>query len=157
MANRANRLRIVKDETGRTQWPSVGTILECRPYLDEIARHRVVSSQGTDYVVATVAEHGAGTTFVTGAYPVARGYLVMLRQPLFEVRCVSHESAIEAHLDLVHALAEMGTASVRAQRALLARRRRERTTAVGNVSRIGARTGIELELAMATVPLECVV
>ena len=157
MAIRGNRLRIVNDDSGQTLSPPVGAILECRPYLDEIARHRVISSRGSDYVVATVAEHGTATTFVTGAYPVSRGYLVMLRQPLFEVRCGSQEMALETHLDLVQALAEMGTASVRAQRALLVRRRRKHSAGADNISHIDGRPGIERDLAVAAVPLECVV
>jgi len=103
------------------------------PYRGELARSRVITADGYDYIVATVPTvHGdddhdltdvAG--FVTGAYPVSQGYLTMLRQPLCELRSADALAAHERHEQLVNVLAEVGARLVRARGSLAARRRAE--------------------------------
>jgi hypothetical protein len=114
-------------------WPGVlppaGTVRTCAPYRGELARHRLVSADGHDYVVATVQTATRTSTYVTGAYPVSRGYLVMIRQPLYEIRSTSLEAAHQQHEQLVEVLAEAGVGVVRARRALAARQRAERSEA----------------------------
>jgi hypothetical protein len=111
--------------------PAPSTVRTCRPYSGELARHRVISADGFDYVVATVAETAhQRRRYVTGAYPVQRGYLVMLRQPLYEVRTDEPAAAHEQHEALVRVLAEAGVRVVRARRILAARQRAERAEAL---------------------------
>lgn len=112
--------------------PPAGTVRTCAPYRGETARHRVISADGHDYVVATLREARAGSAYLTGAYPVARGYLVMVRQPLYEIRSQSAGEARERHERLVEALAQAGVRLVRAQRTLAARRRAEKREAALN-------------------------
>ena len=107
-----------------TQAPS-GSVRQCKPYAGELARHRVVSADGQDYVVATYAERAGEQVYLTGAYPVNRGYLVMLCQPLYETRTAAAGEAREQHEQLVRALAEAGVKVVRARRTLANRRRME--------------------------------
>jgi hypothetical protein len=108
--------------------PANGTVRRCDPYRGEILRHRVVSADGHDAAVTTVhAPHGA---FLTGAYPVQQGYLVMIRQPYFEARSANEEAAAAQHEQLVRALAEAGVGIVRARRRLAARQRAEQREAV---------------------------
>jgi hypothetical protein len=95
------------------------------PYAGELARHRVITADGHDYVVATTRVQG-DDGFVTGAYPVTRGYLVMVRQPLCELRDGEAAAAHERHKQLVRVLAEAGVKLVRARRALAARHHSER-------------------------------
>ncbi|MBF6591073.1 MAG: hypothetical protein IVW57_11185 [Ktedonobacterales bacterium] len=102
-----------------------GSVRSCLPYGGELARHRVITADGHDFVVATVELHGQKTRFVTAAFPVQQGYLVMVRQPLCELRSAESDAAREAHEKLVHVLAEAGVGVVRARRALAARRRAE--------------------------------
>ena len=100
--------------------PANGTVRRCAPYRGETLRHRVISADGHDIVVTTVhAPYGA---FLTGAYPVQQGYLVMICQPYFEAQSVTQEAAAEQHEQLVRALAEAGVGIVRARRRLAARR-----------------------------------
>jgi hypothetical protein len=108
----------------------LGSVRECLPYADEQARHRVVTADGHDYVVATTRAQGEREAYVTGAYPVNRGYLVMVRQPLCELRSRDALEAAERHEQLVRVLAEAGVQLVRARRALAARHRSERLTLV---------------------------
>jgi hypothetical protein len=116
--------------------PVNGSVCACRPYAGELARHRVISADGCDYVVATVAETAQERrVYVTGAYPVQRGYLVMLRQPLYEVRSADADDAREQHEALVSVLAEAGVRIVRARRILAARQRAERAEAMRGVKR----------------------
>ena len=103
--------------------PEPGSIRVCVPYRGELARHRLITADGHDYVVSTVFEAGHQRAYVTGAYPVQRGYLVMVRQPLHEVRSIDAESASEQHGQLVTVLAEAGVGVVRARRQLAARKR----------------------------------
>jgi hypothetical protein len=108
--------------------PTNGTVRRCAPYRGEIERHRVMSADGNDIAVTTVhALHGA---FLTGAYPVQQGYLVMIRQPYFEARSANEEAAAEQHEQLVRALAEAGVGIVRARRRLAARQRAEQREAM---------------------------
>jgi hypothetical protein len=108
--------------------PANGTVRRCAPYRGETLRHRVISADGHDVVVTTVhAPHGA---FLTGAYPVQQGYLVMIRQPYFEARSGDEEASVEQHEQLVRALAEAGVGIVRARRRLAARQRAEQREAI---------------------------
>ena len=108
--------------------PANGTVRRCAPYRGETARHRVISADGYDVAVTTVhAPHGA---FLTGAYPIQQGYLVMIRQPYFEARSANEEAAAEQHEQLVRALAEAGVGIVRARRRLAARQRAEQREAI---------------------------
>jgi hypothetical protein len=106
--------------------PPAGTIRTCVPYRGEIARHRVISADGYDYAVATTYIADRQMPYTTGAYPVSRGYLVMVRQPLYEVRSAAAEAAHEQHEQLINVLANAGVRIVRARRALAARQRTER-------------------------------
>ena len=105
--------------------PIPGTVRECMPYAGEIARHRVITADGFDYVVATLIPQVEGEKYVTAAYPVSRGYLVMVRQPLCELWSAEAQGAGEQQERLVHVLAQAGVKLVRARRALAARHRNE--------------------------------
>ncbi len=118
----------------------IGSVRSCSLYRGELARHRVITADGHDYVVTTTREDESGSTFLTGAYPVSRGYLVMLRQGLYEIRSAAAETALEQHEQLVRVLAEAGVGVVRARRVLTARRRSERAEALrGNARPHAAR------------------
>jgi hypothetical protein len=105
--------------------PVPGTVRECRPYAGEMARHRLITADGFDYVVVTLEPRHDGEKYVTEAYPVSRGYLVMVRQPLCELRSTDAHAAGKQQELLVHVLAEAGVKLVRARRALAARHRNE--------------------------------
>lgn len=105
--------------------PPRGSVRSCRAYRDELQRHRVITADGLDFAVATHRRPG-GKGFITGAYPVQQGYLVMVRQPLCELRSDNEESARGEHDNLVQVLAEAGIGVVRARRALAARQRAEK-------------------------------
>jgi hypothetical protein len=105
--------------------PIPGTVRECKPYAGEMARHRVITADGFDYVVATLVPQNEGDRYVTAAYPVSRGYLVMVRQPLCELRSAEARAAGEQLNLLVQVLAQAGVKLVRARRALAARHRNE--------------------------------
>jgi type IV secretory pathway protease TraF len=94
----------------------------------QLARRRVISANGYEVVVTTV--HAARGVWLTGAYPVQQGYLVMIRQPYFEARSADEEAAVEQHEQLVRALAEAGVGIVRARRRLAARQRAEQREAI---------------------------
>ncbi len=111
--------------TSQALQPPCGSVHACALYRGELARHRVITSDGYDYVVATVREPRAALPLVTGAYPVVRGYLVMLRQPLYEVRSLDERQALDEHERLVRVLAEAGVRVVRARKQLAARQRAE--------------------------------
>ncbi len=121
--------------SSQTMQPACGSVRVCVPYAGELARHRLISADGCDYVVATVLERGRSAHYVTGAYPVTRGYLVMLRQPLCEIRSEHAGRARREHDALVQVLAEAGVSVVRARRLLAARQRAERAEAVRAASR----------------------
>ena len=129
MARRARPQTSQADCILHSMQPPAGTVRTCAPYRGETARHRVISADGYDYVVATLREARGNTAYLTGAYPVSRGYLVMVRQPLYEIRSQSAGEARERHDQLVEALAQAGVRLVRAQRALAARRRAEKREA----------------------------
>lgn len=114
--------------------PPCGSVRTCTPYQGELARHRVITAEGHDYIVTTVrvgAQQplGADDRYTTGAYPVARGYLVMMRQPLCEISSEGSAAAREQHEQLVRVLAEAGVGVVRARRILAARQRAEQAEA----------------------------
>lgn len=94
--------------------PANGTIRACVAQRGELLHHRVVSAEGRDVAVTTAVQ---AEGFVTGAYPVQQGYLVMLRQPLYEVHSTTVEAAREQHDLLVRTLAHAGVRVVRARRA----------------------------------------
>jgi hypothetical protein len=85
----------------------------CVAQRGEVLRHRVMSADGRDVAVVTSV---APRDYVTGVYPVQNGYLVMVCQPLFEIRNASGDTAREQHAQLVGALAEVGVRVVRARR-----------------------------------------
>lgn len=128
--------------------PPVGTVRTCLPYRDELRRHRVVSADGYDYAVATHRAVGGNDGYITGAYPVQHGYLVLVRQPLWEVRSVDRDAALEEHERLVRVLAEAGAAVVRAKRQLAARRRQECAPADVAPPVMAARLGVESDAGM---------
>ena len=105
-----------------------GSVRSCIPYAGETSRHRVVSADGHDLVVATMRHQDERQAhFVTAAYPVQNGYLVMIRKPLCELRATDAEAAREQHEQLVRVLSEAGLRVVRARRALAARQRAEQS------------------------------
>lgn len=124
--------------TTQTLQPPCGSVRPCALYAGELARHRVITGDGFDYVVATVREGRHAPAHVTGAYPVVRGYLVMMRQPLYEVRQDSAELAMEEHERLVSVLAEAGVRVVRARKLLAARQRAEAREAAERVAAAAA-------------------
>ena len=105
--------------------PPAGSVRSCMPYRDELLRHRVITADGHDFAVATHTRPG-GNGYITGAYPVQQGYLVMVRQPLCELRSDDAASARVEHEQLVQVLAEAGIGVVRARRTLAARQRAEK-------------------------------
>lgn len=104
---------------------STGSVRNCLPYADELLRSRVLTADGQDYIVTTSSDIRAGQGYLTGAYPVSRGYLVMMRQPLCEFHHADAESASERHRQLANVLAEAGVKVVRGRASLFARRRAE--------------------------------
>jgi hypothetical protein len=108
--------------------PANGTVRRCAPHLDELARDRVISADGYDVVVTTV--HAPQGAWLTGAYPVQQGYLVMICQPYFETQSATEEAAGEQHEQLARALADAGVGIVRARRRLAARQRAEQREAI---------------------------
>lgn len=110
-----------------------GSVRACAAYRGELARHRVITADGLDYVVTTTDLSRQSRGFVTTAYPVVRGYLVMMRQPLCELTCADDAPAREQHALLVRVLAEAGTGVVRARRRSAAWRRAERTVGAEQV------------------------
>ncbi|MGZ3582742.1 MAG: hypothetical protein ACXWQR_16110 [Ktedonobacterales bacterium] len=127
-----------------------GSVRTCVPYRGELARHRLITADGHDYIVTTTripaAKYGAqrSETYVTGAYPVLRGYLVMMRQPLYEISEANSETAREQHEQLVRVLAEAGVGVVRARRSLAARLRAEKAEAV----KVDASHGVVVEIGV---------
>lgn len=142
----ATRAGKVEDEqsashhAAMTTQPQAGSVRTCMTYRDELLRHRVVTPDGRDFAVATHMRPGGG--FITGAYPVQQGYLVMVRQPLYEVGSETLEAAHAQHDQLVNVLADAGVRIVRARRALAARQRSENrdTQRLGVISILAAPT-----------------
>jgi len=112
---------------------------ECPRYADELVRTRVITADGYDYVVATAPNARSGQGYLTSAYPVTQGYLVMMRQPLCDLPGNSPEQARELHLRLTQALAQAGVRLVRARHTLAARRLAESAEAER-----AAKTGAEV-------------
>src|SRR5262245_58698422 len=121
--------------------PPRGSVRSCRPYRDELAHHRVISADGHDVAVATIELRGSRSGYLTAAYPVQQGYLVMVRQPLCELPSVDMATAHEHHERLVRVLAEAGVGLVRARKTLAARRHAE-----GNEAHQGGTVGLAAEL-----------
>jgi hypothetical protein len=107
--------------------PRAGSVRACELYRGELARHRVITADGADYLVATADERRRSQGYVTAAYPVARGYLVMMRQPLCVLTSADEVAAREQHSLLIRALTHGGTGVVKARRRSAAWRREERT------------------------------
>ncbi len=99
-----------------------GSVRICAAYAGELVRHRIITADGQDVAVATSAQNGR---FVTAAYPVQHGYLVMVRQPICVLGAADETAALASHDKLVRVLAEAGVGVVRARRALAARKRAE--------------------------------
>ncbi len=89
-------------------------------HRNEIERHRLLSADGYDTVVTTI--HAAHGVYLTGAYPIQHGYLVMICQPYFEAQSATVKTAAVQHEQLVRTLADAGVGVVRARRRLAARR-----------------------------------
>lgn len=102
-----------------------GSVRPCVLYAGEVLRHRIITADGHDFAVATSPRSERKAPFVTAAYPVQHGYLVMVRQPLCTLRAEDEATARENHEKLVRVLAEAGVGVVRARRALAARQRAE--------------------------------
>ncbi len=107
-----------------------GSARECPTYRGELARHRVVTADGADYLITTADERRHRRGFVTAAYPVLRGYLIMMRQPLCALESQDETAALRQHRLLLEVMVESGTAVVRARRRSAAWRQAERTTEV---------------------------
>ena len=132
---------------------AMGGVRACLTYADELLRSRVITADGQDYIVTTSTDIRAGQGYLTGAYPVSRGYLVMLRQPLCEFHHADAEAARERHAQLASVLAEAGVRVVRARASLAARKRAETTEAreIRTVrSRIWAEDALDAILGSAT-------
>ncbi len=121
--------------------PPRGSVRSCTPYRDELAHHRVISADGHDVAVATIELRGSRSGYLTGAYPVQQGYLVMVRQPLCELPSADMATAQEHHERLVRVLAEAGVGVVRARKMLAARRHAE-----GKEAREGGTFSLAAEL-----------
>ena len=114
--------------------PPCGSVRECPPYRGELGRTRVITADGFDYVVATAPNMRTSQGYLTSAYPVSRGYLVMMRQALCDLPSANAEQARERHIQLTQALAEAGVRLVRARHTLAARRRAERAEALSEAA-----------------------
>lgn len=102
--------------------PANGSVRACVPQRGELLHHRVMSADGRDVAVVTaIVSEG----FVTGVYPVQQGYLVMLRQPLYEIHSPVAEDGREQHEQLVRVVAGAGTRIIRVRRQLEQTARRE--------------------------------
>ena len=98
----------------------------CAVFRGELARHRVITADGLEFVVATADDSRRGRGYSTSAFPVANGYLVMMRQPLCALPSADEAEARAQHDQLVRVLAELGTGVVRARRRSAAWRKAER-------------------------------
>jgi hypothetical protein len=104
-----------------------GSVRPCSTYRGELARHRVITADGADYLITTADERRQGRGYVTAAFPVARGYLIMMRQPLCALESLDEVAALRQHTLLLNVMVEAGTDMVRARRRSAAWRRAERT------------------------------
>jgi len=121
--------------------PPRGSVRSCLPYRDELAHHRVITADGHDVAVATIELRGSRSGYLTSAYPVQQGYLVMVRQPLCELPSADVATARDHHERLVRVLAEAGVGVVRARKTLAARRHAE-----GKEAREGGTFSLATEL-----------
>ncbi|HEX8996787.1 MAG TPA: hypothetical protein VF812_12225 [Ktedonobacterales bacterium] len=129
---------------------ALGGVRTCLPYADELLRSRVMTADGQDYIVTTSVDIRAGQGYLTGAYPVSRGYLVMMRQPLCEFHHSDAESARERHSQLANVLAEAGVRVVRRRASLVARTRAETSEArAARASRVWAEDSLDVILGAA--------
>ncbi len=130
---RPRRENITEAAPPTAQAPAVapGSVRACATYRGELARHRLVTADGADYVVATSDERRQQQGFITAAYPVSRGYLVLMRQPLCVLASRDEAEARRQHSLLVMVLLEAGTGVVQARRRSAAWRRAERTVDSG--------------------------
>jgi hypothetical protein len=129
---------------------AMGGVRSCLPYADELLRSRVITADGQDYIVTTSVDIRAGQGYLTGAYPVSRGYLVMMRQPLCEFHHAEAEEARERHVQLANVLAEAGVRVVRGRASLAARKRAEaREAKAARVSRVWADDALDVILGSA--------
>jgi hypothetical protein len=103
-----------------------GSVRQCPPYRGELARHRVITAEGADYLITTADERRLGHGYITAAYPVARGYLVMMRQPLCALESLDAAEAQRQHALLIEVMVTAGTGVVRARRRSAAWRQAER-------------------------------
>jgi hypothetical protein len=128
----------------------MGGVRACLTYADELLRSRVVTAEGQDYIVTTSTDIRAGQGYLTGAYPVSRGYLVMMRQPLCEFHHADAEAARERHMQLATVLAEAGVRVVRGRASLAARKRAETTEAkAARAARVWAEDSLDVILGAA--------
>jgi hypothetical protein len=129
---------------------ALGGVRTCLPYADELLRSRVITADGQDYIVTTSFDIRAGQGYLTGAYPVSRGYLVMMRQPLCEFHHADAEAARERHAQLANVLAEAGVRVVRGRASLAARKRAETSEAkAARASRVWAEDSLDVILGSA--------
>jgi hypothetical protein len=122
-----------------------GSMRQCPPYRGELARHRVITADGADYLVTTADERRQGHGYVTAAYPVARGYLIMMRQPLCALECLDATEAQRQHALLIEVMVTAGTGVVRARR---------RSAAWRQAERVVERTAEPAALTPASTPRE---
>ncbi len=113
-----------------------GAVRHCAPHPDELARDRVISADGYEVVVTTV--HAPHDAWLTGAYPVQQGYLVMICQPHFEAHSATEEAAGEQREQLVRALAGAGLGSCERVAAW------PRGSAPNNAKRVPSRTAMTI-------------
>ncbi|HZC07754.1 MAG TPA: hypothetical protein VE338_19105 [Ktedonobacterales bacterium] len=129
---------------------TLGGVRSCLPYADELLRSRVMTADGQDYIVTTSRDIRAGQGYLTGAYPISRGYLVMMRQPLCEFHHADADEARERHAQLANVLAEAGVRVVRGRASLAARKRAETTEAKAvRPSRLWAEDSLDAILGAA--------
>ncbi len=129
---------------------AMGGVRSCLRYADELLRSRVITGDGQDYIVTTSIDVRAGQGYLTGAYPVSRGYLVMMRQPLCEFHHAAADEARERHMQLATVLAEAGVQVVRGRASLAARKRAETSEArAARASRIWAEDSLDAILGAA--------
>jgi hypothetical protein len=133
-----------------------GSVRQCPPYRGELARHRVITADGADYLITTADERRQGRGYVTAAYPVARGYLIMMRQPLCALESLDKSGALRQHDLLLQVMVGAGTGVVRARRRSAAWRQAERTVESAAAAPVVAHSDVvhlsEL-IAMASAPL----
>lgn len=151
MATSTGATNIAREKQFTRAGVLMGGVRSCLPYADELLRSRVITADGQDYIVTTSKDIRAGQGYLTGAYPISRGYLVMMRQPLCEFHHADADSARERHLQLANVLAEAGVRVVRGRASLAARMRAETSEArVVRGSRLWAEDSLDAILGAAS-------